>query len=99
MSTNTDYITRMEVQLRKWDADVDELRTRGKQMAVELRAGYFGRIKELRAQREEAQRRFHEMRSATEEAAGKLHAGMEGAWESMKSGLEKVSTDLSKTPH
>ena len=38
----------MEVQLRKWDADVDELRTRGKQMAVELRAGYFGRIKELR---------------------------------------------------
>jgi len=96
MSTNTEYINKMTEQLKKWDADVDELRTRGKTMAVDLRAGYFGRIKDLRNYREEAQRKFQEIRCASEEAASKLHAGMEGAWESMRGGLEKVSKDLNK---
>ena len=94
MSTNSEYITQMAAQLQQWDTDIDALRSRGKQMAVELRAGYFGRIKDLRAHRDEAQKRFQEIRCASDEAAGKLHAGMEGAWQAMKNGLDKATADL-----
>lgn len=96
MSTNSEYITLMESQLRKWDADVDEMRAKGRQMAVELRADYFGRLKALRAHRDEAQRRFQEIRCASDEAAGKLHDGMEGAWAAMQAGLAKASADQPK---
>jgi len=94
MSTNSEYITQMAAQLQKWDSDIDELRSRGKQMATQLRAGYFGRIKELRAHRDEAQKRFQEIRCASDDAADKLHAGMEGAWQAMKNGLDEATADL-----
>jgi uncharacterized coiled-coil DUF342 family protein len=93
MSTHAEYIAKMEAQLKKWDTEVDELRAKGKQLATELRAGYFGRIKDLRSHRDEGQRKFQEIRTATDEAAAKLHAGMEGAWESMRSALAKASSD------
>jgi len=96
MSTNSEYISKMEVQLSKWDAEVDEMRSKGKQLAVELRADYFGRIKALRSHRDEAQRKFQQIRCASEDAASKLHEGMEGAWEAMKSGLVKANADLHK---
>lgn len=96
MSKHDEYITTMETQLRKWDSDIDAMHAKGKTMAIDLRAGYFGRLKELRAHRQDAQRRFGEIRTASEEAATKLYEGMESAWESMRNGLTKASSDLSQ---
>lgn len=96
MSTHTDYIEMMEANMKKWDAEVDDLRNRGKQLATEMRADYFNQLKELRVHREAAQKKFQEFRGASEEAASKLHAGMEGAWQSMKSGLDRMSNNATK---
>jgi hypothetical protein len=96
MSTNSDFVTRMEQQLSKWDADVDALRVRGRTIATDARAAYFGRIKDLRASRDAGHKSFQEIRCASEEAGTHLQAGMEGAWKSMSAALEKVVGDLAK---
>lgn len=96
MSSNAEYIARMEAQISKWDAELDQLKDKGKKMAADLRADYFGRLKELHAGRGEAQKKMQEIRAASDEAAARLHAGMEGAWHSMSTALEKVSAELRK---
>ncbi len=96
MSTNSEFIEKMGTQLNKWDADVDELRAKGKALAVEARGAYFARIKGLRASRDAGQKTFQEIRCASDVAGNQLQKGMEGAWETMRLALEKVSADLRK---
>jgi hypothetical protein len=96
MSTHDDFIATMEAHLKKWDAEVDDMRAKGKQLAVELRAEYFGRLKQLRTLREDAQTKFQQIRCASDEAAGKLHDGMESAWVAMRNALSKASSDQPK---
>ena len=58
MSMHSEYIARMETQLKKWDADVDALTAEGKKASAEARAVYDERIKDLRASRDAAQKTF-----------------------------------------
>ena len=96
MGMNDEYVARMKTQLKKWDADVDALTARAEQASAEARAAYHVKIKELRANRDVAQKKFDEIRAASESAAAKMQAGMEAAWKTMQSALEKVSSDLRK---
>ena len=96
MTTHTEFLANMETQIKKWDADVETLRTHGKTIAADARAAYFSRIKELHATRTAAQSKFVAIRCASEAAGAKLQSGMEGAWETMRSALEKVSSELPK---
>ncbi len=96
MAKKDEYVTRMETQLKQWDADVDALALKGEKASVEARKVYQDQIKDLRTSRGAAQKTFQEIRTASEEAGAKMQAGMETAWETMKKALEKVSSDLRK---
>jgi hypothetical protein len=96
MSMKAEYVTRMETQMKKWDADVDALAAQGEKASAEGRAAYHEQIKNLRVSRDAAQKTFQEIRVATEAAGTQMQAGMEVAWKSMQKSLEKVSADLRK---
>jgi hypothetical protein len=96
MIKNSEYVARMETQLKNWDADLDALAAKGERAGAEARAAYQERIAELRASRGETQKAFQEMSLATEAAGAKMQAGMQVAWETMRKALEKVSADLRK---
>lgn len=96
MGKNTEYVTRMETQLKKWDADVDALAAKSEKASAQARAAYHEQIKNLRASRDAAQKTFQEIRVASESAGARMQAGMEMAWETMQKALEKVSSDLRK---
>ena len=96
MAKNSEYVTRMESQLKKWDADVDALAAKGEKANAEARAAYFAQIKDLRANRDAAQKTFQEILVANESAGAQLQAGMKQAWETMQKNLAKVSSDLRK---
>ena len=81
-------------QLKKWDADVDQLLTKSKKADGEVRTAYAKRLKELRLCRKAAQKSYEEVRVATGATADRMQAGMQASWETMKSTLEKVSSDL-----
>ena len=96
MSKNSDYVTTMEAQLKKWDADVDALATKGEKASGEARAAYYKQITELRASRDAAQKTFQEIRVATESVGAQMQASMEATWEAMQKALGKMSFDPAK---
>jgi uncharacterized protein YjbJ (UPF0337 family) len=93
---NTEYVAKMETQLKKWDADVDALAAEGEKASAAARAAYHEGIKNLRVSRDAAQKTFQEIRVASESAGAQMQAGMKTAWETMQKALEKVSSDLRK---
>lgn len=96
MGTNADYVTGMQTQMKKWDAEVDTLVAEGKNAGGEMRTAYAKRLKELRLSRNAAQRSLEEVRAASEVNGAKLQAGMEAAWSTMQEALAKASADLRK---
>ena len=96
MSTNSEYVAKMETQLKKWDADVDALAAKGEKVSADARAAYYAQIKDLRASRAVAQKTFQDIRAASESARVQMQAGMEATWEAMQKALGKMSLDLGK---
>ena len=96
MDKHSEYVTRMETQLKKWDADVDALVARGDKASAASRAEYHKQIEHLRSRRDAMHKSFQELRVASESAGAKMRAGVEVAWETMQKSLAKVSADLRK---
>ena len=82
-SAKDEYFTMMELQIRKWDAEVDKLRAKGDQLSAEARAKCDEQIKTMRASRDAANKKLQEMR-----------AGSESAWQHMQApGGHRVGVD------
>ena len=96
MSADTGYAAKMQTQLKKWDADVDALAAAGEKANAEAQTAYHKCVKELRANRDAAQKTFLEMQSAGQANATKMQAKMEASWDTMQKALAKVSSDLKK---
>jgi hypothetical protein len=96
MGTRAEFVAGMQVQMKKWDAELEALVAEGKKASGEARTAYDRRIKELRLSRKAAQKFFQELRVATESAGVQIQAAMEVAWETMQQALQKVSADLRK---
>ena len=96
MSMQAEFVTRMETQLKRWDADLDALASKGEKESAKVGAAYHEQIKHLRANRDKAHQTFQKFRVANESASAQLQSGVQAAWESMEKALKKVSTDLKK---
>lgn len=96
MTTNTGYAANMEKQMKKWDSDVDALAAAGEKANAEAQEAYHKSVKELRANRDAAQKTFLELQSAGQASAAKMQAKMEASWDTMQKALAKVSSDLKK---
>jgi hypothetical protein len=94
MSKKSDYVTKMETQLKNWNSDVDALAAEGEKAKGKARAAYGEQVKNLRACNESAQKTFGAIQAASESATEQMQAGMETAWKSMQSTLKRVSSDL-----
>jgi len=96
MSKKDEYFAMMESQIRKWDAEVDKLKARGDMMSAEARIKYEEQLAAMRANRNAANKKLQEMRTASEAAWQNMQAGMDGAWASTKSALEKATSQFKK---
>jgi uncharacterized coiled-coil DUF342 family protein len=96
MSKKDEYFAMMESQIRKWDAEVDKLKAGSDLMSAEARIKYEEQLQAMRANRDAANRKLQEMRTASEAAWQNMQAGMDGAWASMKNALEKASAQFKK---
>ena len=96
MDKHTDYVVKMESQLKKWDADVDALAAAGEKASAEARANYHKYVKDLRANRDAAGKTFREMQVATKSAGDQVKTKMEAAWNTMQKNFKKATDDLKK---
>jgi hypothetical protein len=96
MTKKDEYLSMMEAHIKKWDAEVDKLRAKGEQMSAEARVKYAEQIKAMRANRDAAYKKLHEMRAANESAWQHMQSGIDTAWDSMKNALDKASSQFKK---
>jgi hypothetical protein len=96
MTPRSDFVTHMQSQLKQWDTDVAALVEEGKKASAQARTQYDEGLKGLRASRDAAQKSFQQICVSSGDAATQLHAGMEGAWTTMRTGLETLMQDLKK---
>jgi hypothetical protein len=94
MGKKDEYFATMESEIKKWDAQVDDLNAKGAQMSADLRVGYDAQLKAMRANRDIAYSKLQEMRTANESAWQQMQSGMDAAWTSMKNALDKASSQL-----
>jgi hypothetical protein len=92
MGKQDEYCATMKSEIKKWDAQVDNLNAKGKQMTADVRAGYETQVKAMRADRDLAYSKLEEMRTANESAWQHMQSGMDAAWTAMKNALEKASS-------
>ena len=92
MSKKDEYCATMESEMKKWDAEVDNLNAKGKQKSAEARVSYDTQVKALRADRDFAYAKLQEVRTANESAWQHMQSGVDAAWTSMKKGLEKAAS-------
>ena len=90
MGKKDEYFTTMQSEIRKWDAEVDNMNAKGAQMSADMRAGYDIQVKALRADRDLACAKLEEIRTANESAWEHMQSGVDAAWTSMKNGLNKA---------
>lgn len=96
MSKKDEYFAMMESQIRKWDAEVDNLRAKSHQVSAEARTKFEEQLKVMRASRDTANKKLREMRTASESAWQHMQAGVDSAWASMKNALDKASSQFKK---
>ena len=96
MSKKDEYFAMMESHIKKWDAEVDKLRAKSEQMGAEARAKFAEQLKTMRATRDTAFKKLEELHGSSESAWRHLEAGVDTAWSSMKSALEKASAKFKK---
>jgi|GEM_PF-2345516 len=96
MNQNSEFVTRMQAQLKKWDSDVAALSDEAKKVSAQTFAAYEEGLKNLKSSREAAQKNFQQICVATEAAGTSMLERMESAWTAMQDGLHQVSADLKK---
>ena len=92
MGTKDEYCATMETEIKNWDAEVDNLNAKGKQMSADARVGYDRQLKAMRVDRDLAYSKLQELRTANESAWQHMQSGVDAAWTSMKKGLEKAAS-------
>ena len=95
MATNAEDIAEMNLEFKKWDADVSEIVTNVDQANARTRAVQDAWMKELRACRDAAHARMREFAGAQGVAAEGLRPAMAAARRAMEQALIKVRKDLS----
>lgn len=79
--TNRDaYVQKMKAKADEWNADLAKLEAKAKVASADAKIKYHDQIQTLRKQREEAQEKLRELQSASEGAWESLRDGMDAAW-------------------
>jgi hypothetical protein len=94
MGKKDEYCATMETEIKKWDAEVDGLNAKGKQMSADIRASYDTQLKAMRADRDLACSKLQELRTANESAWQHMQSGVDAAWTSMKNALDKAASQF-----
>jgi predicted nuclease with TOPRIM domain len=84
MSGNREvYVEKMKAKLDEWNAEIDKLEARSRQVEADAKKVYQKQIESIKEKRRETRENFDKMRQAGE-----------GAWQDLKAGVENAAASL-----
>jgi uncharacterized coiled-coil DUF342 family protein len=89
MSTKDEYVAKMKAKLDEWNAQLDELAAKARQVEAQMRPKYEAQIAELTRKRDAAREKLNDLAGATEDTWQTLQQGAEQVWDDFKGTLQK----------
>ena len=90
MATKEAYQKKLEVQLKEWDAQLDQLMAKAEKAKTDTRSKIKSELDSLKTKRVAVQKKLDELRNRGEDAWEDLKGGVEKAWGDISDALGKV---------
>lgn len=88
--TKDAYVKKLELQLKDWEAKLDELKTKASEAKDEVRADYKKQTAALGRKLTAARKKLQALKDAGEGAWQEMSDGVEKAWSEMKKAIENA---------
>jgi TolA-binding protein len=85
------YTSKLNAQLKEWNAKVDELRVKGQNATAEAKAQLNKQLEELAAKRSAAEKKLKELQSAGADKFQMLKQGVDQAWQDLRGAVERAT--------
>jgi ribosome-associated translation inhibitor RaiA len=83
-------VGKMETQLKKWGAKLDELIAKADEASTEAKVDYHKRVDELKAKHQAATAKLDELKAAGSEKWDSFKTGIESAWSELETAFKKL---------
>lgn len=90
MSNRDAYVAKLKAQLDQWNAEIDKLEAKGRELQADTQVSYNEKLENLRTRRDEATAKLKELQTASEGAWEDLKAGTEMAWDSLREAVSSA---------
>lgn len=91
METVEARVGKMEAELRRWGAKLDELRARADAAGTGMRIDYRRRLDDMKMKYETAQMRLDELKFAGSSRFDAFQGGIEEAWNELEAAFRKLA--------
>ena len=85
------HVGKMEKQLKRWGAKLDELGAKAEGAGTEVKVEYRKNIDDLKAKYQVAQSKLDELKAAGSEKWETCKTGVEGAWKELEAAFGKLT--------
>lgn len=92
MNKRDDFIERMKANLEAWNAEIDILAAKAREVGDEARVKYHDDIERLKQRRDETRELLEELQQTSEAAWGTLRQGLEESWERLRKAFADASS-------
>lgn len=91
MEDKKSYLHKMADQLKQWDIKIDELKAKAAKAKAESRAELLSQIDVLRAKKKSVQDKLKQLQEAGDGAWDEMKTGLERSWTEFKGAFTKAS--------
>ena len=95
MTSRDEYLEKFKAKLDDWNAEINKLERDAREVQADAKAQYEKQIASLREMRDDAQKKYSEMQTATTEAWDAMMQGTENAWQAWMSAFEEARSKFS----
>ena len=92
MGMKEEYQKKLQSQLDEWGLEIDRLKAVAGKAKAGLQGEYYKEVEDLRCKQLDAQKKLHELKDASGDAWEDLKGGIEGAWDSLSTGVKKAAS-------
>ena len=92
MSMKKEYEKKLQAQLDEWSAQIDKLKAKAEAAQADKKIEYYEEIDKLKSMKENTNKKFIEIKNASDDAWEDLKIGMDSAWNSLSDAFDSASS-------
>lgn len=88
------YAEKLQAKLEQWNAEVDRMKAKAKEMSADARLEYEKRLGDLEQKQQDSRSRIEAVRAAAGEASEELKRGAQEAVDDLGASLERARNEF-----